>query len=387
MGDAMRYIIPAPADDTFVPVTEVPVELTRTPTVQGRLFEKHILTKGTLIHPKTGKKIAIDDAFVEALQRNFANGVCPIVQVPLANDKNEHVENPGANIGEVVGISERGGKVYSLIDARDEGAAAKLGKTYLGASGMLHMDYTDTRTNEKVGPTLLHVAVTNRPYVTDLDDYSEVLAASDDSQGEVVELAELAAPDPEEPEVPKTREELLAELKEQHGVDVEALTAALTAAQAAPPAVPGTGPDAAALSQAIVDALKTEGVVSLAANDGNNLTQSDLVSAVVELAQTTKAQAADITHLRHKEAEHEVDGYIAAGRVLPKQRAAFVQLAMTDRDMLDNLLPVEPVVKLNAQEGQDGPDGEQRQHQDIKADVARLTAEHSQFFTANGQKK
>lgn len=371
MGDDQRYIIPSPAEATFEPVEEVPVELARTRRVQGRLFEKHILNKGTLLHPKTGAKITIDDAFVSAMQQNFAQGYCDIVQVPLANDKNEHVENPGANIGEVVGIQSRGSKVYALIDARDEDAAGKLGKTYLGASAFLSTNYTDSATNAKVGPTLLHVAVTNRPYVTGLDDYKEVLAATADNTGEVVVLS----PAPEEPAM--TREELIAALKADHGIDVEAL-------QASAAAVP---PDNSGVAASVVEALKQAGVVQLAAGTEGQVSQQDVVNAVLELAAANKTQADDIASLKRKEAEHEVDGYVSAGRVLPKQRAAFIELALTNRDMLDTLLPAEPVVKLNAQSGVTKPDGEQRQEEDIDAEVARLTAEHKQFFSPNGTSK
>jgi hypothetical protein len=373
-----RYIVPAPDETTFLPVTDVPAALSRTRQVQGTLYEKHILNKGLLLHPVTGAKINVDDAFVASLKSNFAAGVCPIVQVPLANDKNEHVEAPGANIGEVVGISERGGKVYSLIDARDKDAAGKLGKTMLGASAFLHMNYTDTRNGKKVGPTLLHVAVTNRPYVTDLDDYQEVLAATADNTGEVVVLTA-----PKEPAVPKTKDELIAELRDSHGIDVEALQATA----AVPPAP--QGPDTAALSAAIVDALKSSGAVQLTDPGDGQLSQADLVGAVVELAATTKTQAGNIAQLQREAAEREVDGYIGEGRVLPKQRDAFVEMALTNRDTMTVLLPDEPVVKLAKQEGVGGVDGEQRHAEDIDAEVARLTAAHPQVFSANGtgQKK
>jgi hypothetical protein len=370
MGDDLRYIIPSPGGDTYQPVADVPVALARSLRVQGRLFEKHILTKGPLIHPKTKKTINVDDAFVASLQDNFAKGYCPIVQVPLANDQNEHVESPGANLGEVVGVRTRGDKVYALIDARQD--ADKFGKTYLGASAYLSTDYTDTKTDAKVGPTLLHVAVTNRPYVTDLDDYTEVLASAADSPGEVVVLT--AAP--EDP-VPLTLAELLAALKNDHGIDVESLQAAAAAPK---------GPDAAALSASLVDALKTAGLVGLSDTQGE-LSLSDVTAAVVELAADNRVLRGSVAKLQHGEAEHEVDAYIDAGRVLPKQRAAFVELALSNREMLDSLLPVDPVVKLNHQDGANGPDGEQKQDEDIDAEVARLTAQHSQFFTPDGTRK
>lgn len=377
MGDDLRYIIPAPQDGgTFQPVDDVPVALARTRRVQGKLFEKHILNLGTLLHPKTGEKINIDDKFVASMQDNFARGTCDIVQVPLANDDNKHVETPAANLGEVVGIRQRAGKVYALIDARQD--ADKFGKTYLGASAYLSTNYTDSATGKKAGPTLLHVAVTNRPYVTGLDDYKEVLAAAADSDGEVVVLT--AAP--EDP-VPLSREELLAALKNEHGIDV----AALQASAAALPA-----PDAAALSAvsaALVDALKTAGVVQMSAGEGD-ITLSDATAAIVELAADNKGLHAKVSGLELAAARAEVDGYVNAGRLLPKAREVAVRMALaSDRDGLDAILAPagSPYVRLNDQRGIGGPDGEQKQETDIDAELTRLAAEHSEFFTPDGTRK
>lgn len=376
MGDDLCYIIPAPAGDTYTPVEDIPAALARSRRVQGRLFEKHILNKGTLLHPKTGAKIEIDDAFVAAMQDNFAKGVCDIVQVPLANDKNEHVEGPAANLGEVVGIRERAGKVYALIDARQD--ADKFGKTYLGASAFLSTNYTDSSTGKKAGPALLHVAVTNRPYVTGLEDYKEVLAATADNTGEVVVLT------PEETAVPPTKEELLAQLKDGHGIDVAALQAQLAAQ---PP--PGTvsPADQAALTAAVSEALKGAGVQLSAGKDGDGqLKLSDVTAAVIELSQDNKTLRESVVSLQRKQAETEVDGYIAAGRLLPKTRETAVTLALTNRDALEAIVSPEdkPYVPLARQEGVAGPDSDQRQERDIDAELARLTADHSQFFSPNG---
>jgi hypothetical protein len=371
MADDLRYIVPAPGGDTFAPVTDVPVALARSRRVQGRLFEKHILNKGVLLHPKTGQKIHVDDAFVAAMQENFTKGYCDIVQVPLANDKNEHVENPGVNLGEVVGIRERDGKVYALLDARQD--ADKFGKTYLGASAYLSTNYTDSATNTKVGPTLLHVAVTNRPYVTGLEDYKEVLAATADNTGEVVVLT----PAPPEETVPLSRQELLDALKNEHGIDVEALQAAATAA-----------PDATALTGAVVQALKDGGYIALTADPGQ-VTLSDVTSAVVELAGTNRQLVGRVGELERQAAAAEVDGYIDAGRLLPKTRDVAVEMALSNRDGLDAILaPANaPYVKLAHQEGVGGPDGEQRHEEDIDREVARLTAQYGQFFSPNGTRQ
>src|SRR5690606_9457035 len=117
---------------------------------------------------------------------NFKNKVCPIVQVPVVDEKNRHSEDPLRNIGRVVDLSVDEGKLYATIEAYKHGD--DIGKTLIGASAMLSTDYVDTRTSEKTGPTLLHVAVTNRPHVTELEDFEEIIAASSDSSGEAVLL-------------------------------------------------------------------------------------------------------------------------------------------------------------------------------------------------------
>lgn len=358
MGD--QYIIPAPPGSTWTPAPEdVTLELARSRQVQGKLFRKHILTKGTLYHPKTGERIDVDDTFIDTMLRNFQDGVGDIVQVPLANDANEHVENPDKNLGEVVGLQEEGGKVYALIDAREN--AHKFGKTYLGASAFLSTNYTDTRTNTKAGPTLLHVAVTNRPYVTGLEDYKEVIAATrtDDSTGEPIVLTT-------EETVPKlTKDELIAQLRDEHGIDVESLQA--TAGQ-------NTDQLTAALT-----AVLTQTPVGLSRQSADSITQDDLVGAVVELSQQNKTIAAGYDALRQERAADVVDGLIGEGRILPKQREFAIRLRLANVQEFNEFVPAEPIVAVGEQAGFTAPRDE-REREDQEAEVLRLTNDYKQYF-------
>ncbi len=350
------------------------VELAR--TRQGRLFRKHILSKGELLHPNTGQKITIDDTFVDTLKKNFTSNVCPIVQVPLANDRNEHTEDPSRNIGEVIGVETKDDKVYALIDVRDNDAADKMGKTLLGASAMLHLDYTDTKTGERVGPTLLHSCVTNRPYVTDLEDYEEVVAATTDSADGAVMLttvtAEPTALSKETEQMPETKpdetgvaepslEELLTTLKTKHGIDVPSIQA--KAAE---------GESAAQLSKTLVDALSEAGVVKLSATqDKTAVSNEDVISAVASLADTNVKLTNRVNNLERRDAEHAVDDLVAEGRVMPAQRNAFVELKLSNATMFDALVPAEPIVKLNNEVGLTKPEDEKHKA-NIDAEIERL---------------
>jgi hypothetical protein len=356
-----QVIIPSPRGDY--------VELARTPT--GVRFRKHILNLGPLIHPKTGEVLKLDDGWYSKLKDNFDRGVCDIVAAPLANAQNQHVEGPLDNAGEVIGLDRQGNKVYVDLDVRDPRVIEGLrNKTILGASAYLHMNYTDTRTGEKVGPAILHSCFTNRPYVTGLEPYREVVAATSDGMGEVIVLSE------EEPKM--DRETLIAALRDEHGIDVEDLQR--RAAQAN---------DVSGLTRALTAALTGQSAqeVSLTAQDGSPITLTTIVGAVAELAQLSRAQDAQVTQLRREGAEKEVDGYISTGRVLPRAREDMVELAMNDRDRMLRMIPDEPIVPMNGVAGSGGdPQGEGKHNRDIDAEVAKLTAQHSQFFSPNGTK-
>jgi hypothetical protein len=324
------------------------VELARTP--MGRVFRKQILHFGTFAHPNDkSKKLVVDAGVANHLVENFRNGVCDIVQVPIVNDGNHHVEDPLRNIGEVIDLEVEPGKgVFAVIDARKE--AESLGKTLIGASAMMHMDYTDTRSGKHVGPTLLHVAVTNRPYITNLDNFQEIIAASADSIGKnapvlFTESGELdpdqSVPDPEVENEMMTLDEMIAALNEEHGIDVLALQQQ-------------AGTSNAELVSAMSAVLKDAGVVSLSGQSEDDLTVEDVANAVVELSQERVELAEQISslqetadELRLTAAEKEIDTYVSGGYILPTQRDGMLELRLTNQEMFTSLLPADPIVSLS----------------------------------------
>jgi hypothetical protein len=356
MGDLL--IIPSPRNaEGYVPLSR---------SRQGRLFKKHILNLGQLQYE--GQTFNLDDSWYAKLKHNFNAGVADIVQVPLADAQNRHSEDPSRNLGEVVDVERDGQKVYAIIDARQD--ADKFGTTYLGSSAFLHMNYKDTATQERVGPALLHVCVTNRPYITGLEDYQEVIAATADETEDIIVRGGQET-------VAMTKEELLEQLKAEHGIDVEALEQQATAKA-----------DTAQLTSAIMDALKDTGA-GVKLSDGQ-LEAGDVVGAIVELAGKNEALTEQVVKLTRKQAEREVDGYIGVGRLLPKSRTRAVEEILMGRGIEDFLAPEkEPYVKLNSQVGQAPPDGEQKQHENVDEEIVRLTQQHSAMFSKdhNGGQK
>lgn len=373
-------------------------ELSRTP--QGRRFEKHILTKGKLLHPTTGNPIDIDDDFVNKLKNNFTNKVCDIVQVPLAGTRNEHTEDPDRNIGEVVDVVERDNKVYAVIDARDVARADKLGKTLIGASAMLHTNYKDTRTGKLVGPTLLHVAVTNRPYVVGLEDYREIVSASNENgdtedivvyNTEVEKTEDLNSDSSSDEtqivsasatiqETNMTLEEALANLKAEHGIDVPALQAAAEDAASLSNEVEELAKSNTELSLSLANVLKEikdTGVSVELSNTDEAVPGSVVVDAVVQLANRIEAGNERIQKLELAAAETEVDALVTSGHVLPTQKATLVKLKLSDAEAFTSLIPAEPVVKMSNEQGV-VPTDDSQQKLNIDDEIARLTQTYAE---------
>jgi len=350
-------IVPSSSDsDGFV-------ELSR--TKKGRLFEKHILSYGDLLY--NGRKITIDDEFYQTLERNFKNNVCGIVQIPKVDDKNRHTEDPDRNIGEVIGLSQREGKIYAQLDARNEADADKLGKTLLGASALFHTDYLDTRTQERVGPTLVHVAVTNRPYVNELDDYQEILLSGmADGNDEAVLLT--AAP---KENTPMQLDDLLATLKADHNIDVPALQEAA-----------GKVDKAVALTARIQQDLSDAGFIALSDTDDGLASAEELSSVIEEAGAQVVSLTAQVEEMQtataRKEAESKVQKLVDDAFILEDKFDAYVKLAMNDPETFEEIVPDSALVSLSDEQGseqeEEDPDPTELEAEDEDVAVERITS-------------
>lgn len=347
--------------------------------MQGRLFRKHILSYGTLTHPVTGEPIAVDTNYIDRLKANFTAGVVDSVQVPLADASNLHSESPDRNIGEVVGIEDdrASGKVYALVDARDRDAQRRLGSTYLGASAFIHQDYP-VKPGQRVGPSLLHVCVTNRPYVLGLEPYEEVIAASAEDSTDPSGVAVVTSEEREHEgsetggHVPRSIDDVLAELRDDHGFDVSRdQLSALVEGEVDPELV----------SQ-VSQALSASGSQVRLTGGPSEVSQSDVVHAVAELATRNASLSTELSAygermavLERENAKTEVGRLVSEGRVLPAQEATYVELAMTNRELFDKLVPDKPLVALSHESGVTPQSAQERdQEWDIDAEVVRLTA-------------
>lgn len=348
------------------------VELSR--SQQGRIFRKQILKYGELLYPGVkGGKVTIDEAFADTLKKNFDDHICDIVQVPKAGPNNEHSEDPDRNIGEVIGIVKATNGIYVDIDARSESDADKLGKTLLGASAMMHLNYEDTSTGKKVGPTLLHVAVTNRPYVTNLEDFEELAmlsAPGADTTYRAVVLTDATVEDSKM----ATLDNMLAELKADHGIDVPALQEKASNAD-----------KAVALSAKIQEELVGTGLLKL--TNGEEATADVLIGAVAEAGSKIVELSGRVDSLvedsAKKDATSEVKELVRTGHILPKDAEAMTELRLSNKALFEKIIPEKPLVKLTQAGEELGFESVDESHQKtVDDEIARLTAVASEKTSA-----
>lgn len=331
-----------------------------------RVFKKHILTKGPLYYPGVkGGKVDIDDDFLDTVVRNFNDHVVSHVQTPVVDKNNAHSEDPFRNIGEAIRVEREGDKLYSYIEVRDEAAAPKVGKTLLGASAMLSLDWKNNKTNKRVGPALVHVAITNNAHLNDLEDFEEVITMSsvNDSSTHAVLLS--ATPTSKDAEMADL-DTLIATLRDEHGIDVPALQ--LSASNAA---------KFETLSTQLKDKLTASEVLKLSNND-EETSAEDIVAAVaqlaedrVELSNKVDALVADAATTK---AEKRIDELVAGGFITPAKRDAHLKLLLSNPDSFEDILPEKPVVELSIQSGDEIKDITHDGDVDVEAEVARLSA-------------
>jgi len=331
------FIVPSPRDDMYVELAK---------TSSGTLYRKQILKRGQKFkHPKNPNKIIeVTDEMMASLERNFNSGVAPIVQFPACDANNKHSEAVLDNLGEVIDVEVNEDGVDAIIDVRRH--ADDVGETILGASAFFSLDYEDNETGEHVGPTLLHVAATNRPYLTNLRPYEAIAASASSEDDEVFMLSDESGSADTGNEIdlsleePMDLDQLLAELRSKYNIDVPALQSA---------------------AQELASAQAQLSSVQLSASDGTTITLTDVGEALIELSGTVRELSSTVQSqeralqeqtetniaLTRERAEAEVDTLIGEGRILPFQRDDMVELSLEDRERFERLVPADSIVELS----------------------------------------
>jgi hypothetical protein len=204
-----------------------------------------------------------------------------------------------------------------------------------------------------------------------LEPYKEILAATagDDNTDVVVLTMEEPVP---------TLDEIKAALKAEHGIDLDALQASA--------AVPSQGD----LTTALTAALAANPTLGLSSSD-EQITNEDVVGAVVELSRQNATLATGYEEMRRERATEVVDGLVGTGHILPKQREFAIKLRLTRPDEFEDFVPAEPVVQVGDQVGFSSSYEleNHNQHESARQDgeVARLAALYTDEIVAANQRR
>ena len=218
---------------------------------------------------------------------------------------------------------------------------------------------------EKVGPTLLHVCATNRPYITGMEGYDELVAATTDNEDTEVLILTAEKEDDMSKTIEETKvalsseniEDRVAALTDLGIEDAEKWAVALTSPEISAADLSKAKEDAAAdatskLLTALTEAFGSAGAeVKLTSEQTEDTTAAltAVVKTVTGLTESNVALTARLDAAERANVEAEVDALVSEHRILPKSRDAMVEIAMTNREQFDALVPDESIVPLAAQ--------------------------------------
>lgn len=191
----------------------------------------------------------------------------------------------------------------------------------------------------------------------------EVLKASFETKKPDVQPEEISEADPEEKDMPQTLEELLAELKEVHKIDVKALqdssdkvTKDLETATALSTDLKGQVEEATTklteqekVLTTLSQQLDSAGIIEL--SNGDTLTYENVVEAVGQLSKNQLEFSSQLHELREKDAKTEVQKLVDDKFLFPYQFDGFVKMRLEQPEMYEMSVPKNPVITLSNEVG------------------------------------
>ncbi len=115
------------------------------------------------------EQMILNKEWAEKIVKNFNAGVIDKVPVPL-----DHTDQVDRNAGELIKLEIREDGLYGYLDIRRTETLADIENgTIFDVSICFDWDYMDTLKGDKHGPTLLHVALVNNPYLKGMSGFEK----------------------------------------------------------------------------------------------------------------------------------------------------------------------------------------------------------------------
>ena len=146
-----------------------------TQEIVGTVFRKQIAKFGKWVNPLFPIEfMELDKEWAKSIVDNFNAGVIDRVPVPL-----DHTDQTEANTGEVIKLEIQDDGIYGYLDIRRPNVVEDIVNGLIfDVSISFDWDYIDTENGDHHGPTLLHVALVNNPYLKGMPAFEEATQGS-----------------------------------------------------------------------------------------------------------------------------------------------------------------------------------------------------------------
>jgi len=147
-------------------------------------YEKEVLRVASI--DINGRRVNFTPDMLKGAHKNFKENIFPTVNAQYVLSQGEHTDDPRAYAGQVVDTRldnvENPTKLYAKFKLTDEAKKIIDHNPKFGASVKLHPNFVDNQGVYR-GSTLMHVAITPRPRVDNMEEWRKTIAASDEQDG------------------------------------------------------------------------------------------------------------------------------------------------------------------------------------------------------------
>lgn len=160
------------ADMELAKATSLPSEVRARAT--GTVYRKQLFTYGTWINPNwwwdDELTMELTQELALAMKANFDNNT---IGSKLTVPRN-HTGDVNANTGEVIGMEVAPDALYVYLDVRDAKTAEDIDKGLIwDVSAGFDFDWVSQKDGSHHGPCLLHVALTDEPYINNMTGFEK----------------------------------------------------------------------------------------------------------------------------------------------------------------------------------------------------------------------
>ena len=316
-----------------------------TQEIVGTVFYKQVAKFGKWVNPIFPIEfMELDKEWGQAIIDNFNAGVIDRVPVPL-----DHTDSTEANTGEVIKLELQDDGIYAYLDIRRPNVVDDINNGLIfDVSISFDWDYIDTENGEHHGPTLLHVALVNNPYLKGMPEFE---VASEGAFSEHFSKLTTALALPKSNSVIMLSESKIKELSEMdeatvkndkaYAVEIKVTVDDDEVTRTLAPGEETTVPkdQAEAVNTQIADAVdpdaeqetEEEKKAREDQEEADRKKQEEEDAKLTDEEKQAKKDQEELSDLRKKNALSETEKayttLLSAGKITPAQKDAFMQLA------------------------------------------------------------